>query len=177
MGLDLTAYSKVKLVLAENADNKDTLYDIVEEIGDGDFTILHVCNDFPLHEEGLVSGIYSYHKSKGCCAGSYTGYNVLREAWAKICDYKPEPFSANKPYTRGCWNNTNKEAPLWYLINYSDCEGVINTEICQKISEDFRELLYSGKFDVLDDYHLDKTKEIYNLFEFAARNEGVVKFH
>jgi hypothetical protein len=98
--------------------------------------------DFPERAAGIVSdGIYSFGSSYRFRAGGYGSYSVWREALAELAGYPAEPEDetddARSLHAAACWNGA--VGPFSDLINFSDCQGVMGTEVCVKLARDFAE--------------------------------------
>ena len=203
MGLDITAYSEVKLLQEKNEDI-ECLYtwsdDFEEEYSDAyPTTVLSINESFPRQSEGLVEGVYmysSYDDTSFRC--SYSGWSEIRNFLAKACGYKkisvteislvnPTILDIDSSY----WRDSVEKLPyqhaafngkptdrLHYLLNFSDCEGVINNRCCKTILEDLLWLKEKDKENpCLEDYTLSKLNQLISVFGFAANNNGVVEFH
>jgi hypothetical protein len=65
-------------------------------------------------------------------AGSYGGYNTFRKYLSRaLCGVEPEAIWATP--------EDFKAAPMFEMINFSDCEGILGTGICKKIHPQFVE--------------------------------------
>ena len=101
-------------------------------------------------------------------AGSYSGYNewrnTLSELMLGVSDYE-------------VWNNLDeyKERPFYYLINFSDCEGIILGDKLLKLLSDFENNKEKAKaYD--DGYWTEKYFCWLKAFSLAS-DGGYVEFH
>ena len=191
MGLDITSYSKVKLIQGDYEDI-GCLWEWMEKQGLGD-TVLRTNESFPIQSEGLEDGIYTYENS---CDTSfrcgYSGWSNIRDKLSKACGYKkaniidisltnPEILADEgwkssveaRPYQQSAFNKDGSTR-LNLLLNFSDCEGIINTTCCKIIAED---LAWLEETKVLDEDLLAIVSDLRDMFEFAGYHEGVVQFH
>lgn len=178
MGLDITAYSKLeKLDCVFDADG-EPINPVTREPVEGYFQA-HISRDFPKQGDGLTDrAVYSYEKSEGFRAGSYSGYNAWRERLAELAGYPAEPSERDGKGLRhdeGAWSA--KGGPFHELINFSDCEGDIGPVISAKLAKDFAD--FQDRADAImdhDGYWRDKYASWRRAFEMAAQN-GAVSFH
>ena len=175
MGLDVCVYSNIRYV--DQYD--DNIHADIFEQGGYLVTFLNV-NNYPKQSEGLINnGIYSYVDFGHWRAGSYSSYSVFRDTLAKVAGYSPRQDTEQKPYKHclDLWEGVVTEGPFAELINFSDCEGIINTECCIKLYNDFDKYLeialaYQGEY-------AEYFKEVYMLFLNGlkiAANEGCLRF-
>lgn len=140
MGLDVTAYRRLERVADWPAD-AESIDDFAEyESGRGyvwngrsvtDVHPVYVQRDFPEHHS-LTPGIYAYAESNDWGAGSYSGYNQWRDWLSR---------SALGVSAEEVWRNFDRwrDRGVAWLINFSDCEGIIGAEVCARILADLRE--------------------------------------
>ena len=161
MGLDITGYSEVKL-LQEDTDEIECIWEWQDQF-DEDYpdssptTVLYMNPSFPEQCSGLVTGVYMYESTDD--AQLRYGYGVwsnIRNILAKACGYKkaniidisftnPEILDDDNhwwrtsverhPYQQSAFNKDGSDK-LYYLLNFSDCEGIIDHEHCKIIYED-----------------------------------------
>lgn len=165
MGLDITAYKNVKFIeTLPDVEEFEKKYDWQDKF---DFTYDNP--SFPDRQGPIKpNAVYSYEDEFGFRAGSYGGYNEWREQLSQVAlNVSPHVV----------WNNPAKFAgmPFVELINFSDCEGILGTEVCQKLLKDF------GTFQAQADQQHDewftrKYNEWHKAFEYAAQN-GYIDFH
>lgn len=190
MGLDITSYSKVGLLQGES-DNIDCLWEWMDNFK-GDI-VLHPNRSFPIQSEGLVKGVYTY---ENICdvdfSCSYSGWSTIRDKLAKACGYNkatvadialtnPEILTDTywkssaeaRPYQQAAFNQDGITR-LNLLLNFSDCEGIINTTCCKIIAED---LAWLEENKTLDEDLGKVVSDLRDMFEFAGYHEGVVVFH
>lgn len=108
---------------------------------------------------------YAYETRGEFRAGSYSGYNKWRHELAQLVGYAGASYY---------WETDIEAAPFYNLINFSDCEGTLGTEVCKSLYKDFED--YSSRADeFFDEYSL----KIYNKFKEAFRvasDNGAVQF-
>lgn len=166
MGLDITAYQNVNLVevlltyedYEEKYDNEWEKYDYV-----------HSCQDFPDRLPPLeVGGVYTFEKKFWFRAGSYSGYNSWREELAAM---------ALSVTPREIWNNPDRFSgmPFVELINFSDCEGHLGSEVCKKLLKDFDTFVAKAE-QIEVDYFFELYQNWHKAFRMAANN-GYIDFH
>lgn len=157
MGLDCTGYSKVKFIREATGPEDESGYDegLVKP---------YINPHYPAHAIGIQNGWYDYDDSHDFRAGSYGSYNNWRE---ELCELA-------LGVTPGVvWNNPDAyvDHDLYWLINFSDCEGVINAENSGRILRGLRELHDYGDLNswgVLDNW--------FTALELAA-DDGFITFH
>ncbi len=89
MGLDITAYSKLKKLDVVFDASGEPIDPVTREVLPWQgYMQACVNSDFPGRAGSLEHGAcYSYESSIGFCAGSYSGYNAWREALATLAGY------------------------------------------------------------------------------------------
>ena len=168
MGLDVTAYKNVKRLTEFTAD----------EYGEPkDVEAVHVfIDDFKERAGNIDDGYYTYDGSCGFRAGSYSGYNNWRDELARLAGYPVAKYAElgleRENHAAGAW--AAEGGPFWELINFSDCEGVLGTEVCKKLLADFIE--YDEKAKSFDPYFYERYKEWTEGMKYAADN-GFFNFH
>lgn len=160
MGLDITAYSGLKELRArdDDYDNRSIENEVAFCINDA----------FPGRNCNIKKDVvYSYTNSLDFRAGSYSGYNMFRERLSQI---------ALLVLPAQVWNNwdTFESLPFCEMINFSDCEGVIGTDICIKLAKDFQD--FESKIQNEDEYFIEKYGQWKDAFKLASDN-GAVEFH
>jgi hypothetical protein len=99
----------------------------------------------------------------------YSSYNMLRE---KLCKF-----------TIGIDINLVWERPMPYypfieIINFSDCEGMINNNNCKKLNDEFIKWESRIKEIAKDDtYFLNFYENISSLFKLAVENNGIISYN
>lgn len=173
MGLDVTAYSKVR-----KAENQALTED--HEALAGDNAVIVVvndnfggsCDEFPNDTVVIVDG-----ETYADFGRSYGGYNFWRNQLAELAGYPLTEcegyWNPIQSFSAGAW--AVESGPFWELINFSDCEGCLGTAICKKLAKDFAD--YQEKADS----HQDKLfksgyAEMRKSFEIGA-DDGFVSFH
>lgn len=176
MGLDVTAY--------ENAVRLDI--DVVDydvwPYPDGAQALVYDYAEqpSPLFSEtsgewlqgGVEPGFYSAENEYSFRAGSYGGYNQFRSELAFFAEYRDTD----------AWRTPElyQDYPFYELVNFSDCEGYINTENSGRLYEDFVEhhqaWVERWKDTELSDYYIEKYVDWMTAFDYARKN-GFVDFH
>jgi len=98
-------------------------------------------------------------------AGSYSGYNLWREQLAAIAGYTPQE----------AWDAKAVGKPFREMVDFSDCEGMLDTDTCAKLSADFA--VFQEKADA---HSSEYFREIYSKFRTAfemAAVGGRVVYH
>lgn len=176
MGLDITAYSKLKVVDVVYDADGEPIDPVTREslfVSAADFAHIYVNPDFPERADALMRGYYLYGETLGFRAGSYSYYSRWREELAKLAGY---PGSSDSLYP--C-SSTVYEAfggPFWELINFSDCEGAIGPKTSAKLAEDFAGFRKKLDGAVVSMGFVDTYDEFEKAFQLAA-DGGAVCFH
>lgn len=178
MGLDITAYKNISEI--------DCLFDADGEPVDkatgkpikGEFFQPNVNHDFEGREVPVKDkAVYSYEDSFRFFAGSYSGYNQWREELAQLAGYpakEAERFGKQcSRHDTGAW--LKGEGPAFELISFSDCEGVIGSEVAKKLAADFDALQEQANAHP-DEWFREKFDVWRKAFEWASQN-GAVSFH
>lgn len=177
MGLDIGAMSNLRLRedLFRNED-----WEVInqhDEIQTGNFYVASVIEDFKDAADGIETGqIFEYDEYLHVRAGSYGGYSRWRQMLCNMAlGVEPEVV----------WEYPEnfKQSPFFDMINFSDCEGVIGTETCKSLYQDFLHNLpgavaYATRLpeNFQGEYWLDKYREWMEAFELASK-DGCVDFH
>ncbi len=176
MGLDITAYSKIKRIECEYDDEGDYIDPISKELIEDE--IFQAIGNHKSHDRSDgVSGFYTYEDATGFHAGSYRGYNQWRDKLAEIAGYLPIPL---KKYggvvVDSCAASAWKVDGgfFWELINFSDCEGTIGSLTSRKLAKDFEQ--FQEKVDTLDDERFKYTYADFRAAFEMASEEGCVIF-
>ena len=170
MGLDITAHKNLIKVVGDN------LFDEDGELNDWDNHFqLHINPHYPDRASDISDGcVYSSGESLGFRAGSYGGYNGWREELARLAGYEfVKGESDRHGFSRGAWNSG--EGPFWEIINFSDCGGVIGSEVSKKLLKDFCDFEEKAEGHESDNFKR-LYKEWRGAFELASNN-GCVDFH
>jgi hypothetical protein len=167
MGLDITAYSKIR-----RAPTPRKTPDGAE--WDGDTTSFYIVDGFESHAGDVVSVVpYYYGDSHSFRAGSYGGYNAWRRELAALVGTTDKEV----------WEKAEQgdlSGPFAMLINFSDCEGVIAGQAAKTLFADFQKYdekakaTCTGDFD--GNYFYERYKDWTKAFELAA-DDGAVSFH
>ncbi|WP_370225260.1 hypothetical protein [Cytobacillus sp.] len=159
MGLDITAYRKLKIVENPQFDQYGGLVNWTEEWTPGgsmEWSEKH----FPGRGEGVdPQKVYTWEDSLEFRAGSYSGYNWWRASLEKFAE--GDDFQE--------------------LINFADNEGVIGPAVSRKLANDFNKNAERARFFALTlgeeaGYWFKLYKKWQEAFELAADN-GAVDFH
>lgn len=159
MGLDITAYKKLKVVENPQLDEDGEIVNWETEWRPGgsmEWSEKH----FPGRGEGVdPQKVYTWEDSLEFRAGSYSGYNWWR---ARL-----EKFAEGEDFQE--------------LINFADNEGVIGSVVSRKLANDFnknaeRASLYALTLGEEADYWFKLYKLWQEAFEMAA-DSGAVDFH
>lgn len=167
MGLDCTAYKNIKKINEEDIrydEYKDEEGNVVDKYPNNG--IVFYINDIS-HAAKDIDGkaVYSYEESYGWRAGSYSGYNSWRNNLAKLAGWESD---------HDAWENGKLGDSFYELINFSDCEGTLGTEVCKKLLKDFIE--FEDKVNKNDTYFYNLYLEWKKAFTIAAEN-GAISFH
>jgi hypothetical protein len=180
MGLDVTAYRRLERV----ADWPEGVEDI-DDVARYDFDQgTYIWNgrrvvevhpwgqgDFPEHHN-LTPGLYAYADKTGWRAGSYSGYNDWRD-WLSRAALGVSAETVWRDFDR--WRD---RGAAW-LVNFSDCEGIIGAEVCARILADLREnesMIREQTFGPEAEWHLAKLDAWLAGLEMAA-DGGMLDFH
>jgi hypothetical protein len=126
MGLDISAYSKLKPVAHTN-----------DALGDDTVRLMDNTN-FPGRAAPFTDGHHAYGEAMDVFSMGYTRYTRWREWLAKLAGYPALNTGAGAhPHSRGAW--AQRDGPFWELINFADNEGTIGTVACVKLLKDFNE--------------------------------------
>lgn len=163
MGLDISAYSKAepitRVMLVEDGEplhEDGSCYDDEWPIQ------VYADKHWPWITEGLEVGRwYEVGKEAAHAHFSYGGYNRFREAVA---------LTGMGVSPREVWNDPDRyrDHPLFGLVNFSDCEGVIGPVYCQRIHEG---LTAPGMEVLREEWGYDNVVAC-----FAAGRTGLVTF-
>ena len=166
MGLDITAYKRMKKVgTAESWDEYEDKFDWSTT-----FYFSGQPNKCYTEKAHGVdeNSVYEYEDCFGFYAGSYSGYNQWR-------NWLSETFIGISAHD--VWNNAEKyeESPFYHLVNFSDCEGTIGTEVSANLSIDFA--AHQDEVDALDceEWLKEKYTSWRKAFEMAA-DGGCINF-
>lgn len=179
MGLDITAYSKVRKIDCHFDAEGDPIDKVTGEHLDYDFQA-YANPDFP-GRNGSIEGraIYAAADRFDFWAGGYGGYNAWRNELAQLAGYPQAPYVPHGSGTiqlrhdAAAW--AAAEGAFWELINFSDCEGVIAPEVSKKLAQDFAD--YQDKADAHgDELFRGRFAEFRKAFELAS-DQGAVRFH
>lgn len=178
MGLDIRAFSKLKRIDAAFDDEGEPIDPVTCESVDYDLRV-YINPDFPGRCNLADNGIYTAEANFCFCAGSYGWYNRWRDELARIAGYpakQVDRYGSGRIETR--YDQSAFEAdggPFWELIWFSDCEGIIGSEIAKKLHNDFIE--FQAKADASPELGFrERYANWRKAFELAA-DDGAVEFH
>jgi hypothetical protein len=177
MGLDITAYSKLKLLDTKRLKD-GTVVDAQTGAEVEDYCYVYKPEGFKDRAASLQDeGHYGYDQTLCFSAGSYSGYNEWRNELAALAGYAPIQVTNERGmlelrYDESVWELS--EGPFWELINYSDCQGTLDSVEAAKLVKDFKAFLPQA--EAKDRHFYDKYVRWLNAFEFAS-DDGAVRFH
>lgn len=164
MGLNLTGYVNLGFVEELAADLFDDKYDYDE------YFHLYAYEHFAdRHSDLVTNGVYKVQEVYSFRGGSYSGYNWWRELLCRIVfDVEPNVV----------WNNEEvyKDKPFYYLINFTDSDGVIGPKICKQLAQEFKENHLKVTTHPLTE-ELEWFVENYEHFLRLFENSDIVRFH
>ncbi|MGL5283960.1 MAG: hypothetical protein ACRC8W_19845 [Plesiomonas shigelloides] len=163
MGLDITAYRKCQLI-----DNVE-----LDECGEPCEYDAHawVNPSFEERSTDIKDGYYTAEDSHVFRAGSYSGYGAWRDQLAQMAGYPCKDNQFGHNYSQGAFDTTSGD--FWELINFSDCECTIGTEVSKKLHDDF--VRNDAKAAEIGGYFYEKYQDWKMAFEFAS-DSGFVRF-
>lgn len=166
MGLDITAYRKLKRVKSPEMEGEEPVNWQAEcHIRESDIDLTE--SNFPGRTDGLAPGVYTFEDKVDVYAGSYGGYNQWRDQLARHSGY---------PSASAVHQAPPDEGPFVELINFSDCEGYIGASVASKLAKDFAEHQFRILAESENAYFIEKYLEWRKAFEMAA-DGGAVEFH
>jgi len=125
VGLDVSYYTSVKFVRKLREDEE---YFDRNENCNGDMR--HLCPvDFTRQADG-VDGIYAVEGEVSFRVGSYSYYNHWRDQLAQLIGESSAAAVWEK-------SDAGKDGPFYDLIHFSDCEGVIGPQTCDRLAQSF----------------------------------------
>lgn len=186
MGLDIRVYTNAKFINSDafvvdeeeefyivDADGiryeEDDVYTIY--VGDGDIPV-NQSEGLPTNEDNYVRLILKDSDNKyinpkySFRAGSYSGYFAWKSQLVDLAGYKS--------------SDADESIRAWYVgpfieqIDFSDCEGVMNTEVSKKLYEDY--LAYDHLAQLIGGHFYEKYKDFKESYKIASENNGVVVF-
>lgn len=165
MGVDIVAFKNVTLI-----EVCDSVYEYEDKYDDWNKYTRAYCNqDFPGRADPIVhNGVYSFESSENTYSSSYGSYNNWREELCKMA-LNVEPVAV--------WERPEVYqkmlAPFYELIDFSDCEGVIGSVWCAKLSSDFAH--YQDMADKMPDWFRAGYSKLRKAFDIGSQN-GFVSF-
>jgi len=169
VGLDVSHYTSIKFLRKLREDEE--YFDRHEaDMPDA----RHLCPvDFPRQAEG-IDGIYVVEGAVSFRVGSYSYYNHWRNQLAQMIG---EGTAAD------VWEKSDagKDGPFYDLIHFSDCEGVIGPQTCDRLAQSFdvwrdRAQEYGEKIEGRGGRDFLATYEEFRTAFKAAARHGCVEF-
>jgi len=176
MGLDIGAYSKLRLIenCVFDADGEPLDPETHQPLEQ--YYQANINPHFPERAAGLEDrAVYFYGEHLHVHAGSYGGYSQWRETLARIAGYQAvetEHFGRKEMRHDGGADAAGS-GPFYEQILFSDCEGVIATAVCQKLTRDYAE--FAEKAEAEGGRFWEKYQEWRKAFELAA-DGGCIAF-
>lgn len=167
MGLDVTAYRKVKYGEVPRIDEEDE-EDELRVWKNPDFP--ERATDVPDKRKFEGEGIEDY------ISYPYSAHMKFRDQLARLWGHPPEDFLAEWYQSDDIDHRASQHEPFWELIWFSDCEGVLGPSDCAALLEDFRS--HRERFAVLnqgDPFALGRYDTWTKLVE-AGADSGLVTF-
>lgn len=174
MGIAITVY----LNLVE-VNPVHSAYDEDSELNDDKYVEFYDNPDFP----GRISPfkgrpvVYEYSKSSDISISMpYSTYNAWREQLAMIAGYTPVlcPDRNRLRHDAAVW--AAGSGPFYELINFSDCEGTIGTDVAKKLVGDFVKYRSVAEH-YMSPLELNKYDNLCSMCEYAVKYNGALKFH
>lgn len=176
MSLDISAYTGIMKLDAILDENGKAINAKSGEAVESNWFTAWLNPEFPGRADDIVDGaVYSYTNGTGFRVG-YAGHFWWRNSLAEIADY-PEGGLMNFNRVETCYFGGAIAAgsgPFYELINFSDSEGIIGTDVSKKLAADF------AKFDKQAASVGGPFYETYLKWTEAfkmASNQGCVRFH
>ena len=179
MGLDITAYSKLKQIDCVFDADSEPIDPVTRHPIPGNYFRAYVNPDFS-GREGKIQHHAVYRFDQEFCfhAGSYGGYNQWRELLAAFAEYpkiETGRYGDTKEQHHDAAAFSVASGPFWELIVFSDCEGVMGSETCAKLAADFKTFETQAE-TYSDEYWREKYRDWKHAFEIGA-DDGAVDFH
>lgn len=179
MGLDISAYSKIKKVDCVFDEDGEPIDTISRERIYYQFRA-YVNPDFDGRADDVTNGsVYTYEGDDyHFCAGSYSGYGQWREELARLAGYESKPVdrwgtgNIQNLHSYGAFESTS--GPFWETICFSDCEGIIGAEVSAKLAKDFSDFDEKAKTHLAESRFYDKYQQWRKAFELASDSGCVV---
>ncbi len=153
MGLSAVAYSDVRF-LGKNVLNEDYAF--------------HMYNTKDTNQNVKKEGYYAGKRIYSTGNVSYSTYGKYRN---KLCK------AVTGLDAEQVWNNPHPDLPFIEMINFSDCEGGFDNEVCVELKKDFLEWKNKIESEFKEDiFFLDFYKKFLEVFKDAADNNGVVVY-
>jgi hypothetical protein len=171
MGLDILAISKLRLMTPEVKAALDRL----PELSTDDEPVLTV-TDRTKKEDccrclDMTNGDYyktAESEEYDFSAGSYSSYSDFRKEIS-------ETFLNSTPARVWSSPQSYQGQPFYELVDFSDCEGVIGTEVCAKLHKDFVEGREKFKSEVDSSWSMGRYDNWTKALEIA-KDDGIIVF-
>lgn len=177
MGLDITAYKNIKKSEAQLDDDGYAIDPATgEEIADGNWFPTWLNHDFPGRADDIEDGaVYTYEDCTGLDVG-YGGHFWWRDELAKMAGYPVAELDMGYLKQKNYFGGASQAGggPFYELINFSDSEGIIGTEVSKKLAADF--IKFEGNSKVMGERFATLYQRWKAAFEMASEN-GCVRFH
>lgn len=170
MGLDCTAYKNIRQMSKEEVtydEYEDENGQVVDRYPNNGISFYVNPGFSEVAKEIQPQAIYDFEEKFSWRAGSYSGYNSWRNWLAKLAGWKND---------EDAWNNGKNGQPFYELINFSDCEGTIGTQTCQKLLQDFISFEEKAKQMSQDSYYFNLYVTWKEAMIIASEN-GAISFH
>ncbi|MEJ5127657.1 hypothetical protein WH367_16570 [Comamonas sp. MYb21] len=177
MGIDITAYSKVKKLDCNYDDDGEPVSKATGEPVDFGF-LANVNTDFPGRNGSLEAGAaYDFEKRVVGMDCGYGAYNGWRNQLAALAGWPAVEYkrysTVELRHDAAAW--AASEGPFWELITFTDCDGIIGAEVAAKLHKDFKQFAEkAAQHD--DEWFRENYASMSAAFELAA-DEGAVRFH
>lgn len=179
MGVSIVAYKGLKKIDCHFDIDGDPIDKDTGELLQHDYVYIYKNNNFPGRADDLEDkSVYSFKDKLRDNNYSYGYYNRLRNTLAKIAGYKIGKYDSSgfgnirESYCVECWNG--KTGPFSELICFSDCEGVIGSDVSKKLHKDFKDFQEKAQAEGDEDF-LNFYNSMKSAFEMASDN-GAVDF-
>jgi len=171
MGLDILAISNLRLITPEVKAALDRLPEI--SVGDEPTLTITELSKEASHCRCTDMENGDYYRTEDSeeydfRAGSYSSYGDFRREIS-------ETFLNSTPARVWSYPKSYEGHPFYELVDFSDCEGVLGTEVCAKLHKDFVE----GRGKFFDEIESDWSKEKYDSWTKAlavGKENGVIIF-
>jgi len=177
MGLDIYAYSNIEKVenVQFDIDGDPTDPIVQEQVDDGDLRRFFL-NPYFDGRHGDISGehLYRFQEREHSLQIGYMLYGRFRKELAKLAGYPKVEYMGEFREDAAAWDGSCAGMPFEPLINFSDCEGTIGSEVCSSLLADFNNFEEKAK-DFSEEYKFfENYMALKKAFEIGSRNGAVV---